>query len=78
MGNFFDSSGSRHGSKKNPISVTTMWLSMFFLLRGYYTVTQRYEFYFQVAEQYFYKRAQGVSKILFCHSKTKFVASSYM
>ena len=37
---------------------------------------RRYEFYFLVAKTIFYKRAQQVSKILFCHSKIKFMSSS--
>ena len=47
-----------------------------FLNGGYYTVARRYEFYFLVAKTIFYERAQRVSKILFCHSKIKFISSS--
>ena len=49
---------------------------MYLIHRGYYTAVRRYEFYFLVAKKIFYKRAQRVSKILFCHSKIKFMSSS--
>ena len=39
-------------------------------------MARRYEFYFLVAKTIFYERAQRVSKILFCHSKIKFISSS--
>ena len=35
----------------------------------------RYEFYFRVAKTIFYSLAAPVSKILFCHSKIKFISS---
>ena len=46
------------------------------IYRGYYTVAQRYEFYFWVAKTMFYSLAALVRKILFCHSKIKFISSS--
>ena len=49
---------------------------MYLIHRGYYTTVRRYEFYFLVTKTIFYKRAQRVSKILFCHSKIKFMSSS--
>ena len=42
-----------------------------------YTAAWRYEFYFLVAKTIFYERAQRVSKILFCHSKMKFISSRH-
>ena len=37
---------------------------------------RRYEFYFLVAKTIFYSLAALVRKILFCHSKIKFISSS--
>ena len=42
-----------------------------YVYRGYYTVARRYVFYFRVAKQYFKKRAQRVSKILFLPRENK-------
>ena len=52
------------------------WSIMVWLYRGYYTVAWRYEFYFLVAKTIFYSLAALVRKILFCHSKIKFISSS--
>ena len=39
-------------------------------------MSRRYEFYFLVAKTIFYSLAALVRKILFCHSKIKFISSS--
>ena len=39
-------------------------------------MARRYEFYFRVAKTIFYSLAALVRKILFCHSKIKFISSS--
>ena len=39
-------------------------------------MARRYEFYFLVAKTIFYSLAALVRKILFCHSKIKFISSS--
>ena len=39
-------------------------------------MARRYEFYFLVAKTLFYSLAALVRKILFCHSKIKFISSS--
>ena len=39
-------------------------------------MARRYEFYFLVAKTLFYSLAALVRKILFCHSKVKFISSS--
>ena len=39
-------------------------------------MARRYEFYFLVAKTIFYSFAALVRKILFCHSKIKFISSS--
>ena len=44
--------------------------------RGYYTVAQRYEFYFRVAKQYFTNERSEWVKYCFCHEKIKFISSS--
>ena len=46
------------------------------LHRGYYTVAQRYEFYFRVAKQYFTNERSEWVKYSFCHEKIKFISSS--
>ena len=46
------------------------------IYRGYYTVARRYEFYFQVAKQYFTNERSEWVKYCFCHEKIKFVSSS--
>ena len=45
--------------------------------RGYYTVAQRYEFYFRVAKQYFTHSLRLFVKYCFCHLKIKFISSSH-
>ena len=50
--------------------------SVHHLNRGYYTVAQRYEFYFRVAKQYFMNERSEWVKYCFCHEKTKFISSS--
>ena len=50
-----------------------LWVVVY---RGYYTVARAYEFYFLVAKTIFYSLAALVRKILFCHSKIKFISSS--
>ena len=45
--------------------------------RGYYTVAQRYEFYFRVAKQYFTHSLRSFVKYCFCHEKIKFISSSH-
>ena len=48
-----------------------------YIERGYYTVAQRYEFYFRVEKTIFYERTQRVSKInCFHHEKIKFISAS--
>ena len=44
--------------------------------RGYYTVTQRYEFYFRAAKQYFTNERSEWAKYCFCHEKIKFISWS--
>ena len=39
-------------------------------------MARRFEFYFLVAKTIFYSLAALVRKILFCHSKIKFISSS--
>ena len=39
-------------------------------------MARRYEFYFLVAKTIFYSLAALVRKILFCHSKIKFISSN--
>ena len=46
------------------------------IYRGYYTVVQRYEFYFQVAKQYYTNEHSEWVKYCFCHKKIKFISSS--
>ena len=46
------------------------------IYRGYYTVAQRYEFYFWVAKQYFTNERSEWVKYCFCHEKIKFISSS--
>ena len=48
-----------------------MQISLLYIYRGYYTVTQRYEFYFLSGKTIFYERAQQVSKILFLPRENK-------
>ena len=40
-------------------------------------MARRYEFYFLVAKTIFYSLAALVRKILFCHSKIKFISSRH-
>ena len=40
-------------------------------------VARRYEFYFLYAKTIFYSLAVLVHKILFCHSKIKFISSRH-
>ena len=42
--------------------------------KKHYTAAWRYEFYFLVAKTIFYSLAAFVRKILFCHSKIKFIS----
>ena len=44
--------------------------------RGYYTVVQRYEFYFWVAKQYFTNERSEWVKYCFCNEKVKSISSS--
>ena len=48
------------------------------LYRGYYTVAWRYEFYFQVAKQYFTNERSESEWVTycFCHEKIKIISSS--
>ena len=49
---------------------------LFSVYRGYYTVAQRYVFYFRVAKQYFTNERSEWVKYCFCHKKIKFISSS--
>ena len=48
-----------------------------YIIKEHYTATLRYEFYFLVAKTIFYSLAALVRKILFCHSKIKFISSRH-
>ena len=45
--------------------------------REYYTVARRYEFYFEVAKQYFTNECSERVKYCFCHEKITFISSSH-
>ena len=60
----------------NVISVISLY---YFIDVSVYIITAagRYEFYFVVAKTIFYSLAALLRKILFCHSKIKFISSRH-
>ena len=60
----------QHYTRRSQLSLP----DSFWIHRGHNTVVRRYEFYFLVAKTIFYSLAALVRKILFCHSKIKFIS----